>query len=62
MSNLIFVAFRDLTLEEIAWPHREAQEFMGKIVINGKTNHAELLARINMWKDSGYRVECDVED
>ena len=62
MSNLIFVAFRDLTLEEIAWPHREAQEFIGKIVMNGKTNHAELLAQIDRWKAQGYKVECDVEN
>jgi hypothetical protein len=62
MSNLIFVAYRNLTLEEIAWPYYEAQEFIGKITMNGKTNRAELLAQIKDWRDKGYKVGCDIEE
>ena len=62
MSNLIFVAYRDLPLEEIAYPFREACEFRGKLTMNGKTNHKEALDQIKAWRDEGFRVECDVED
>jgi len=62
MSNLIFCAYRNLPLGEIAYPFKEGAELMGKIAMNGKTNDHDLLERLKAWKTLGYKVELEIED